>query len=172
MKLYVLVTLIIVLPQLHSATRITGTYKTDEFFRFLNKFGFQKTDKHSQKDSYGYIFGNITSNDDLQTATAANHYATLAVLDRYHFMEFYENRTVKDRDAACQAMFAKIERTAFDVNCNPTAKGDYLRRVPCKNGGLCVDEDQKDVVVPGSQFTYTISDLMQPRWVQWPRRCV
>lgn len=155
---FYLLALVIILPQLNSATRITGTYKTDEFFRFLNKFGFQKTDKHSQKDSFGYIFGNITSNDDLK-----NHFVTLTVLDKYNFMEFYENRTVKDHDVACQTMFAKIERTAFDANCNPNAKGDYLRKIPCKNGGLCADEDTPNNVVPGSQFTYVISDLKQPR---------
>lgn len=154
---YLLALVLLVLPQLNSATRITGTYKTDEFFRFLNKFGFQKTDKHSQKDSYGYIFGNITSNDDLQ-----NHYATLVVLDKNNFKEFYENRTFKDRDVACQAMFKNVERLEHDPICNEPAIGNFLRKVPCKSGDLCAEEDLQNVV-PGSQFTYRISDLIQPR---------
>lgn len=159
---YLLALVIILLPQLSNATRITGTYKTDEFFRFLNKFGFQKTDKHSQKDSYGYIFGNITSNDDLQ-----NYFATLVVLDKNNFKEFYETknnffRTFKDRDMACQAMFKNIERLEHDPTCNEPAVGNFLRKVPCKFGSLCIDEDIQSVV-PGSQFTYRISDLVQPR---------
>lgn len=149
---------IVVVPELNSATRITGTYKTDEFFRFLDKFGFQKTDKHSQKDSYGYIFGNITSNDDLSA-----RFATLVVVDGYYFAEFYGNRSVQDRDVACQTMFAKIEQTAYDKRCNRNAKGDYLRKIPCPPGQLCGDEDNALNVVPGSQFTFVISDLKQPR---------
>lgn len=151
--------LLIIVPQLNNATRITGTYRTDEFFRFLNKFGFQKTDKHSEKDSYSYIFGNITSNDDLQ-----NPFATLVVLDKNYFKEFYENRTFKDRNVACQAMFKNIERLEHDPICNEPAIGNYLRKVPCQHGGLCIDEDLQNVV-PGSQFTYRISDEIQPRLV-------
>lgn len=153
--LYLIV--LIIQPTLYYATRITGTYRTDEFFLFINKFGFQKTDKHSQKDSFGYIFGNITSNDDLKETPI-----TLAVQDKYTFMDFYGNRSIKDRDVACARMFEKIEKIAFDSDCNPNAKGDYLRKIPCKPGMVCKDEE-RSTVIPGSQLTFVISDLKQPR---------
>lgn len=69
------------------ALTIEGQFDTSDFFLFLNKFGFIKTEKTSeQKASFGYIFGNITSTDDFPGQF------TLAVLDRHHFLEFYGNR--------------------------------------------------------------------------------
>lgn len=69
------------------AVTIEGEFATSNFFLFLNKFGFLKTEKTSeQKASYGYIFGNITTNEDFPG------FVTLAVLDRHHFLEFYGNR--------------------------------------------------------------------------------
>lgn len=69
------------------ALSIEGQFETDDFFLFLNKFGFQQTSKTiDAKASFGYIFGNITSNDDIPG------YMTLAVLDLRHFLEFYGNR--------------------------------------------------------------------------------
>ena len=41
--------------------RVTGTYRSDEFFRFLGKFGFQMTDQHNVNETQGFIFGNITA---------------------------------------------------------------------------------------------------------------
>ena len=74
---------------LSTAVSIEGQFDTDDFFHFLNKFGFEKTSKTSeQKSTFGYIFGNITvihKNDFAPTLT-------LAVLDRHHFLEFYGNR--------------------------------------------------------------------------------
>lgn len=61
-------------------------------------------------------------------------------------------------------MFSRLSSTAFDVKCNPTAKGEYLRRVPCKQGELCIDEDLPTNVIEGNQFTYVISNLNQPRF--------
>jgi hypothetical protein len=69
------------------AVTIEGHFDTSEFFLFLNKFGFLKTEKTTeQKASFGYIFGNITAHDDFPGTV------TLAVLDRHHFLEFYGNR--------------------------------------------------------------------------------
>lgn len=68
------------------AITIEGQFDTREFFLFLNKFGFLKTEKTSEtKSSYGYIYGNVTSGAD-------RPFLTLAVLDRHHFLEFYGNR--------------------------------------------------------------------------------
>lgn len=61
-------------------------------------------------------------------------------------------------------MFARLQATAFDAKCNPSAKGEYLRKVPCKKGDLCIDEDLPSNVISGNQFTYVISNLNQPRF--------
>lgn len=101
-------------------THITGTFNTDEFFRFLMKFGFQQTDRHHQRDSYGYIFGNVTSRNNFSQPI------TLAVLDRGHFLEYYGNRTVKDRSEACARMFNTLNQSSYDARCNIDGQ-DFLR---------------------------------------------
>lgn len=69
------------------AVTIEGQFDSRDFFLFLNKFGFIKTEKTSeQKASFGYIFGNVTASDNFDGSL------TLAVLDRHHFLEFYGNR--------------------------------------------------------------------------------
>lgn len=145
------------LSSLGDSTHITGTFRTDEFFKFIVKFGFQKTERHSQRDSFGYIYGNITSQDAFQVPI------TFAVLDKASLLEFYGNQSYPNRDMACQRMFARVGQYAYDSVCNTHAKADYLRRIPCARGKLCEDEDSPGNVVPGNQFTYVISDLFQPR---------
>ena len=85
------------------STHISGTFNTKEFFRFLIKFGFQKTDRHRQKDSVGYIFGNVTSKSNFSAPI------TLSVLDRGYFLEYYGNRTLSDKNIACTLMFNTFE---------------------------------------------------------------
>lgn len=70
--------------------RIDGSFVTNNFFKFVSKFGFIKTEKHQLKSSseYGFIYGNITSEDTFPKDVTV----TLAVLDRHHFLEFYGNR--------------------------------------------------------------------------------
>ncbi|XP_015599533.1 transmembrane protein 145 [Cephus cinctus] len=138
-------------------TRIRGTFKTKEFFRFLMKFGFQKADQHTQKDSHGYIFGNVTSRSNFSAPI------TLAVLDRGHFLEYYGNRTVRDKSAACSLMFSTLNQSSYDTRCNEEGQ-DYLRRIPCPKGKLCPDEDSLWNVVKGYQFTYIIKDFLHPRF--------
>jgi len=72
-------------------------------------------------------------------------------------------RSQPNRQLACKRMFMRLNYTAYDAKCNPNGKGDYLRRVPCL-GSLCVDEDAPSNVVSNNQFTYTISNLNQPRF--------
>lgn len=143
---------------LQSALHITGTFRTNEFFKLIAKFGFQKTERHSQRDSYGYIYGNITSTESFPVQI------TFAVLDKYNFLPFYSNHTIMERDKACQHMFSSINQFAFDTKCHPKNGLDFLRRIPCKPGQLCKDEDTLSNVIPGHQFTYVISDLNQPRY--------
>ena len=94
-------------------------------------------------------------------------YLTLAVLDRGYFLEFYGNRSIFDKGRACEKMFQKISTAAYDSTCYSDGEEDFLRSVPCENGELCPDEDNKDNVVPKSQLTYRIQDLVQSRYGFW-----
>ncbi|KAF7272852.1 transmembrane protein 145 [Rhynchophorus ferrugineus] len=136
-------------------THLKGTFKSKEFFKFLIKYGFQNTDRHSPDISHGYIFGNITSNSHLSVPV------TFAVLDRSYFLDYYKNRVVYDRDEACKRMFNKVNKRAYDPKCSYDGR-DYLRRIPCAKGHLCVDEDNQWNVVKHNQFTYVIQDFKQP----------
>lgn len=157
----VLYTIIVILSvqliNYNSATHITGTFNPDDFFKFIVKFGFQKTERHSQRDSFGYIYGNITSRDNYPVPI------TFAVLDKLNFLQYYGNRSVFNKEIACQRMFDRLDWLVYDSSCRTKAKADYLRKVPCARGKLCSDEDSPANVVPQHQFTYVISDLLQPR---------
>ena len=134
---------------------VTGTWNTREYFRFLIKFGFQKTEVHQEND--GYIYGNITMTGSLSKK------ATLAVLDRGYFLEYYGNRTVANKSKACILMFDKISSTAYDSACNDAGEVDFLRKIPCSKGQYCEDEDKPSNVVPNYQFTFRIREIRQPR---------
>lgn len=142
----------------HDATHISGTFRTGAFFKLLAKFGFQKTERHSQRDSYGYIFGNITAKETFPVPI------TFAVLDKYNFVQLYGNRSYINRDLACERMFASVDQVAFDQQCHAHNNyTEYLRRIPCARNQLCTDETTPSNVIPGHQFTYVISNLNQPR---------
>lgn len=142
-------------------THLRGKFNPGrEFFKFVTKFGFQKSESLALRDTYGYIYGNVTTAGG---AWPENAYLTMAVLDRGRFIDYYGNRTIANRDYACHRMFSRLNTLAFSSSCNPEAKGDYLRRIPCPKGGLCPDEDNPGNVVHGNQFTYVISDLFQAR---------
>ncbi|XP_060803710.1 transmembrane protein 145 [Amyelois transitella] len=140
-----------------STTHIQGEFSTGEFFKFLVKFGFQKTDIHYQKQTYGYIFGNITSNEQFK------YPITFAVLDRYHFLHYYKNRNIPNKESACQVMFQHLNSSAFHPICNGKGQ-DLFRRIPCPKGELCIDEDMPWNVVKNNQFTYLIMNTGQPRF--------
>lgn len=136
-------------------THLKGTFKSDDFFKFLIKFGFQKTESHQGEATYGYIFGNITSTHKFPVPI------TFAVLDRAYFVDYYKNRVLFDRDEACKRMFSSLNIRAYDSKCSPTGR-DYLRRIPCPKGQLCVDEDRAWNVVKKHQFTYVMQDFRGP----------
>ncbi|KAL5286427.1 hypothetical protein ACFFRR_007824 [Megaselia abdita] len=143
--------------------RIQGQFQTDDFFKFIMKFGFQRIESHSaspREDSLGmgYIFGNITSKYNFTESV------TLAVLDKRNFENYYRAQHNFPKDVACQKMFSRLKAIAYESQCFPHGRKDYLRKVPCPIGQLCVDEDAQANVVPGNQFTYVISDLRQPRF--------
>lgn len=136
-------------------THLKGTFKSNEFFKFLVKFGFQKTDRHQRESTHGYIFGNITSKQDFSVPVV------FAVLDRSYFLEYYQNRLIYDKKQACKRMFNKLKDKAFHRKCGRNGN-DYLRNIPCPKGKLCPDEDTPWNVIKGHQFTYVIQDIIQP----------
>lgn len=156
MKLVFVIFLLIV-ACFHSiqCTHLKGTFTSNDFFKFLIKFGFQKTDRHQRESTHGYIFGNITSRHNV------SHQVTFAVLDRSYFLNYYQSRLIDDKSLACQRMFNKLKTKAFHPKCSSKGQ-DYLRRVPCTKGVLCKDEDTPWNVVKNHQFTYVIQDLVQP----------
>lgn len=145
--------------QTSDSLHISGKWRTGTFFNFLAKFGFQKTNLKDQANTQGYIYGNITS-----TSSDLKKFVTLAVLDRGYFLEFYGNSSVTQHAAACTSMFNKVNNIAYDANCNDMGREDFLRKVPCPTGKICIDEDNVDNIIPGFQFTYMIQDLSQPRF--------
>ena len=136
---------------------LTGTWKTDDFFVFLTKFGFQQTDLNDKVNTQGYIYGNITSKTNPSTPL------TLTVVDAAYFLQFYGNRTKEPYSEACPSMFNQIQTIAWDAKCYRSGQEDFLRRIPCEQGKLCLDEDTPDRIVPGHQFTYAVQDTKQPR---------
>ncbi|CAG9578901.1 unnamed protein product [Danaus chrysippus] len=140
-----------------SPTHIKGEFTTDTFFKFLVKFGFQKTDLHFHKETYGYIFGNLTSKETFK------YPITFAVLDRPHFLHYYKSRDIFDKEVACQVMFQHLNGSAYHPKCNAYGQ-DLFRRIPCPVGKLCVDEDTPWNVIKNNQFTYVIQNNGQPRY--------
>lgn len=144
---------------------ISGTFRpTDTFFMFLAKFGFQKSDLLNRENSQGFIFGNVSFANKNHGVGNNNKAVTLAVLDRANFLEYYGNRTIFDKQRACEKMFEKISHEAYDSNCFDDGEEDFLRRIPCPANQICPDEDNPDNVVPGAQLTYRIQDLYQSRF--------
>ena len=136
---------------------LKGRWRTARFFKFLAKFGFQQTIMHDKENTQGYIYGNVTSPSDVSMDIQ------LVLVDSEYFLEFYGNVTTANKRQACPAMFHKIDTIAWDYECNPQGREDFLRRVPCPKGMLCKDEDSPERVVPNMQFTYFIQDTAQAR---------
>lgn len=141
---------------------LTGTWNSNDFFLFLTKFGFQKTDPKDLSNTQGYIYGNISFVQPIDEHTVKS--LALVVVDSEYFLEFYGNRTLPPIKA-CPAMFHKIDTIAFDYICKQNGREDFLRKIPCPPNKLCVDEDNPSNVVPGYQFTYKVEDVQRPRYV-------
>lgn len=141
-----------------SALHVSGQWHASEFFNFLGKFGFEKTNDQDLSGTLGYIYGNVTSQQNITGQMA------LVVLDSEYFTEFFGNRLLQ-RASACSAMFEKINEIMWDEGCNWEGYEDFLRRIPCRVNELCNDE-MKDPhnVIDGYQFTYSVRDTNQPRY--------
>ena len=148
--------LICILINSHSESlRVTGVFDTGNFFEFIAKFGFQKTEIRTKEQ--GFIYGNVTS------TSSSSIKSTLAVLDRGYFLEYYGNRTVFDKAKACELMFDKISKISYDPDCYDDGQEDFLRGVPCTKDQLCNEEDNPNNVIKNYQFTYRIQDYAQSR---------
>ncbi|XP_022242970.1 uncharacterized protein LOC106460515 isoform X2 [Limulus polyphemus] len=144
--------------------RVKGTWDTNNFFHFLSKFGFQKTNLHDRANSLGYIYGNISTGINNASNYSGNSYATLVVVDKQFFIEYYGNRSLSNKTEACQKMFQKINTIAYDSECNDVGSEDFLRHIPCPKDKLCEEEDVAERVVPGHQLTYAVQNSNQPRF--------
>ena len=148
---------------------LTGTFNTKDFFKFIGRFGIQSTDVHDQLDTRGYIYGNITllsidSGNGESKPLPRNSLMMLTVMDYNYFINYYKNRLVVPRSAACPMMFETIKKAAFFFECAENNTQDFIRRVPCPSGRLCLDEDNEQNVIAGNQFTFKIQDFNQARF--------
>ena len=153
---------------LHTATglHVSGQWHTDQFFKFLGKFGFQQTNEQDLDGTLGYIYGNVTSPRNVTGQVA------LVVLDSEYFTEFFGHRLLR-RNRACPAMFEKINGIMWDERCNQKGYEDFVRRIPCRRNELCEEEtNEPDQVIPGYQFTYHVRDTNQPRWTLFSSQVV
>ncbi|BHF71925.1 hypothetical protein SprV_0401498600 [Sparganum proliferum] len=180
----ILVACFFVFSGLHPSThalRVVGTWSTENVYTFLAKFAFQKTTVDAIETTRGYIFGNVTSNFRHFNSSAFIAPATLVIVDGEYVTDLYGNASrplysfgdISDASpeslwraetARCRAMFSRINNLAWHRKCNPKAKMDFLRKVPCTSGDLCSEEDDRLRVIAGSQFTFTVQDMRQPRY--------
>lgn len=158
----VLTLIILTLTVVHSL-HLTGTFNNENFYLFLAKFGFQKADTKNLTSTIGYIYGSITAQN--YNISDIDYDMYLVIVDSQYFKNFYSSRH-KEGAGRCSAMFSVIDTIAWDRYCHLKGKEDFLRRVPCPPGEICVEEkgDPK-AVIAGQQFTFHINDTYQPRWV-------
>ncbi len=148
------------------AIHITGNFKTNQFFKFITRFGFQPTDLHDTNSTQGYIYGNVTikEKDYFQNYTTNEMpLITLAILDYKHFIDYYNKRLIRPRSDACSLMFEHINVMAYFYECNEQGKEDFIRRIPC-NDKYCPEEDKNSVINGNHQFTFKIRDYNQARF--------
>lgn len=157
-------TLVMLLTALYAidSLHIAGTFSNKDFFTFLAKFGFQKADTKNLTNTKGYIYGTIHPKNF--NMSDVEHDMYLVVVDSQYFTKYYAMRD-KDGHDRCTAMFSKIDSIAWDQYCHLNGKEDFLRRIPCEPGQLCVEEQSNPAAVQmGQQFTFHIVDPFQPRY--------
>lgn len=142
------------------STRVKGTWNTaDDFFFFLLKFGFQKTDLHNP-DSSGFVYGNITTDNQKFVKSA-----TFIIVDYDNFFEYYKsykyNKLSKNKEKLCSQMFSKFSIGKCDDNYLKNI--NYISEIPCPKERLCENSGDVSNLVRGSQFSYQIKDYQYPR---------
>lgn len=153
---------------------VRGTFNTNEFFKFVTRFGVQSTDEHNEINTRGYIYGNITLFDSTDPAYNKsnpasyqfphNSFVMLTVMDYNYFIDYYNKRHLWPKSSACSLMFEQIKKTAYFFECAEQNKQDFIRRIPCEQNKLCIDEDREINVIKNNQFTFLIRDYNQARF--------
>ncbi|CAF1065059.1 unnamed protein product [Brachionus calyciflorus] len=161
--------LFLFLNELVNGLHLKGTFNTNRFFKFLTRFGMQTTDTLDKYSTMGFIYGNISIlngvNVDINKTLPSNLHIMLTAMDYNYFSDYYNQRRIVPKTDACNLMFEKISKKAYFFGCNEEGKLlDFIRRVPCPNNQLCIDEDKQENVIPGYQFTYKMQDYNQPRF--------
>ena len=156
----------------YQALHLKGTFNTNDYFKFITRFGLQPTDSHNPQDTQGYVYGNITlvnsvnlsPVDNLTRELPQNALIMFTLLDYNYFIEYYSKRLVKPESTACSMMFENIGKNAYFYDCKENTNLDFIRRVPCPKTKLCPDEDDAKNVMNNFQFTFKTKDLNQARF--------
>lgn len=137
-----------------NGTHLKGSWSSQDFFLFVLKFGFQKTDSHDPSSS-GFIYGNITTDN-----SKLNKSAAFVVFDYDDFYNFYKFSKLSSKEDACNNMLNSFaEGNCTDDN---SKKVNFVTDVPCPKNGICKNSRKPLELVRGSQFTYQIKDLQYP----------
>jgi hypothetical protein len=138
---------------------IKGEFNTNDFYKYLTRFGFKATDIHNVQRTQGFIYGNVTHKYD---STLSNRSLTLIILDKKSFYEFHKKHTILPRQYACQMMFnERLTMNLFNLNCNLNGTLDYTRRVPCTRNDVCTDHQNNSaspakLASPINNYQFTI----------------
>lgn len=118
----------LVLFQIAWGLHLKGTFRTDEFFKFVTRFGFQKTDQHNAPITTGYIYGNFSliKTPGMNGTVPVDSLITLAVMDYNYFIDYYNKRRIIPRSAACSLMFESINKIAYFFECNEDGNWNNL----------------------------------------------
>uniref|UniRef100_A0A915PIH6 SCP domain-containing protein n=1 Tax=Setaria digitata TaxID=48799 RepID=A0A915PIH6_9BILA len=139
-----------------TAVRIVGFWSSrNGRFSILAKFGFQQIDPLDTQHSSGFVYGNVSS----RTVNEAR--GALLVVPAIFINGFLNEAAVKQ---SCDSLLQNISSLAFETNCLPKGKGDVLRWIPCPIGKLCIEEDNPEKVVNGSQMTLRIEEPSTPQY--------
>lgn len=147
--------------------RVRGSYSSREFFKFVAKFGFQRTSNDDRIRTRGYIFGNISLTASQQKKGIYSDPSTqpkLVVLDGQYMVDVLSNFRIRPQRLACEQMMNRVSSVAWDAECNANGVQDLSRSVPCAPGRLCPDEDTPANVVPRSQFTFVLQSTVPRFW--------
>ena len=110
--------LLLITLQTCSCIHLKGTFETKEFFKFISRFGFQKTDGHNEGATTGYIYGNFSVIGSGNDSVPTDSLITLSVMDYNYFIDYYNNRVINPKTSACSMMFEKINNMSYFFECN------------------------------------------------------
>lgn len=142
--------------------RVRDSWESRDFLTVIAKFGVQQTDALHKLHTRGYIYGNISSGDVDCSNDENFPNAYLVLCDETTFRNLLNTRRKLSGAFSCEAITSTL-KFAFQSRCLPNGTQDFLRRVPCRTGAFCCDEDDPNNVVDSFQFTYNVQDRKQPR---------